>query len=254
MAKHGPEILECAAAHGVDVAFEASVGGGIPVIGAFRLDLLANDLHEVTAIINGTTNYILTKMAREGLDYATALQEAQALGYAEADPRNDVEGIDAAYKLTILATLAFHARPRPTDIYTEGITRLAAADFRYARELGYAIKLLAVGRAGDHGLELRVHPAFIPDEEMLANVDGVFNAVSVEGDSSAGCSFTAGGLGRGQRPVPSSPTSSTLPSGCMRGATALRRASQPLTGCSRRSTRPAVCCPCTRSARAIICA
>jgi homoserine dehydrogenase len=203
MAKHGPEILECAAARGVDVAFEASVGGGIPVIGAFRLDLLANDLQEVTAIINGTTNYILTKMAREGVDYATALGEAQALGYAEADPRNDVEGIDAAYKLTILATLAFHARMRPSDVYVEGITRLAAADFRYARELGYAIKLLAIGRATEHGLELRVHPAFLPAEEMLANVDGVFNAVSVEGDLVGRVLFYGRGAGAG-------PTSSAV--------------------------------------------
>jgi homoserine dehydrogenase len=203
MAKHGPEILECAAARGVDVAFEASVGGGIPVIGAFRLDLLANDLQEVTAIINGTTNYILTKMAREGVDYAVALQEAQSLGYAEADPRNDVEGVDAAYKLTILATLAFHARVRPGDVYAEGITRLAAADFRYARELGYAIKLLAIGRATTEGLELRVHPAFLPAEEMLAKVDGVFNAVSVEGDLVGRVLFYGRGAGAG-------PTSSAV--------------------------------------------
>src|SRR5581483_1067170 len=146
MAKHGPEILERTAARGLDVAFEASVGGGIPIIGPFRLDLLANDIQEVTAIINGTTNFILTRMAREGVGYADALREAQALGYAEPDPRNDVEGIDAAYKLTILATLAFHARVRPPDVYVEGITRLTAADFRYARDLGYAIKLLAIGR------------------------------------------------------------------------------------------------------------
>lgn len=203
MAKHGPEILARAAARGVDVAFEASVGGGIPVIGAFRLDLLANDLTEVTAIINGTTNYILTKMAREGVDYREALQEAQALGYAEPDPRNDVEGIDAAYKLTILATLAFHARVRPDDVYVEGITRLAAADFRYARELGYAIKLLAVGRATSRGIELRVHPTFLPVDEMLAKVDGVFNAVSVEGDLVGRVLFYGRGAGAG-------PTSSAV--------------------------------------------
>ena len=203
MAKHGPEILARAATRGVDVAFEASVGGGIPVIGAFRLDLLANDLQQVTAIINGTTNYILTKMAREGVDYAVALREAQALGYAEADPRNDVEGIDAAYKLTILATLAFHARVRPEDVYVEGITRLAAADFRYAHELGYAIKLLALGRATAGGLELRVHPAFLPADEMLANVDGVYNAVSVEGDLVGRVLFYGRGAGAG-------PTSSAV--------------------------------------------
>jgi homoserine dehydrogenase len=203
MAKHGPEILARAATRGLDVAFEASVGGGIPVIGAFRLDLLANDLQQVTAIINGTTNYILTKMAREGVDYTTALREAQALGYAEADPRNDVEGIDAAYKLTILATLAFHARVRPEDVYVEGITRLAAADFRYAHELGYAIKLLALGRATSSGLELRVHPAFLPADEMLANVDGVYNAVSVEGDLVGRVLFYGRGAGAG-------PTSSAV--------------------------------------------
>ncbi len=203
MAKHGPEILARAEARGVDVAFEASVGGGIPVIGPFRLDLLANDLLEVTAIINGTTNYILTKMAREGVDYAAALREAQALGYAEPDPRNDVEGLDAAYKLTILATLAFHGRVHPDDVYAEGITRLAAADFRYARELGYAIKLLAIGRARPDGLELRVHPAFLPADEMLAKVDGVYNAVSVEGDLVGRILFYGRGAGAG-------PTSSAV--------------------------------------------
>ncbi len=203
MAKFGPEILARADAQGVDVAFEASVGGGIPLIGPFRLDLLANDLQEVTAIINGTTNYILTKMAREGVDYASALQEAQALGYAEPDPRNDVEGLDAAYKLTILATLAFHARVQPSDVYVEGITRLAAADFRYARELGYAIKLLAIGRATPAGLELRVHPAFLPHGDLLANVDGVYNAVSVEGDLVGRILFYGRGAGAG-------PTSSAV--------------------------------------------
>jgi homoserine dehydrogenase len=200
MAKHGPELLAEATRRGVDLAFEASVGGGIPVIGPFRHDLLANDLREVTAIINGTTNYILTRMAREGLGYAEALREAQTLGYAEPDPRNDVEGIDAAYKLTVLATLAFHAPVRPDDVYVEGITRLAAADFRYAQELGYAIKLLAIGRAAPEGLELRVHPTFLPADEMLAKVDGVFNAVRVDGDLVGQVLF----YGRGAGPGPTS--------------------------------------------------
>jgi homoserine dehydrogenase len=203
MAKFGPEILARAAARGLDVAFEASVGGGIPVIGPFRIDLLANDLQEVTAIINGTTNYILTKMAREGVSYAEALGEAQALGYAEPDPRNDVEGVDAAYKLTILATLAFHARVRPGDVYLEGITRLAPADFRYAQELGYAIKLLALARATPRGLELRVHPTFLPANSMLANVDGVYNAVAVDGDLVGRILFYGRGAGAG-------PTSSAV--------------------------------------------
>jgi homoserine dehydrogenase len=158
------------------------VGGGIPVIGPFKLDLIANDIREVRAIINGTTNFILTRMAAEGTDFAAALAEAQRLGYAEPDPRNDVEGMDAAYKLTILGSLAFHIEVRPGDVYYEGITRLQAADFRYSQELGYAIKLLAIGRARDEGVELHVHPTFVPQADMLAKVDGVFNAVEVQGD------------------------------------------------------------------------
>ena len=156
MAKHGPEILIRAADRGVDVAYEASVGGGIPVIGPFKLDLLANDISQVTAIINGTTNYIITRMARDGMEFGAALREAQDQGYAEADPRNDVEGIDAAYKLAILASLAFHARVHPDDVYNEGITKLSPSDFKYAHELGYVIKLLAIGKLTSSGIELRV--------------------------------------------------------------------------------------------------
>jgi homoserine dehydrogenase len=182
MAKHGPEILIRAADRGVDVAYEASVGGGIPVIGPFKLDLLANDISQVTAIINGTTNYIITRMARDGMEFGAALREAQDQGFAEADPRNDVEGIDAAYKLAILASLAFHARVHPDDVYNEGITKLSPSDFKYAHELGYVIKLLAIGKLTGSGIELRVHPALVPSDAMLANVDGVFNAVQVDGD------------------------------------------------------------------------
>jgi homoserine dehydrogenase len=200
LAKHGPEILATAAAQGVDISFEASVGGGIPVIGPFKLDLLANEIHEVRAIINGTTNYILTKMAAEGADFAAVLAEAQELGYAEADPRNDVEGIDAAYKLTILASLAFHAVVRPEDVYHEGITGLTPADFRYARELGYAIKLLAIARNRAGKVELRVHPVLLPEGDMLAKVDGVFNAIQLEGDLVGQALF----YGRGAGPGPTS--------------------------------------------------
>jgi homoserine dehydrogenase len=182
MAKHGPEILALAAENHVDVSFEASVGGGIPVIGPFKLDLIANEISEVRAIINGTTNFILTRMAAEGADFAAALAEAQRLGYAEPDPRNDVEGVDAAYKLAILGSLAFHVEVRPGDVYFEGITRLHPSDFRYSQELGYAIKLLAIGRVRDDGVELRVHPALVPRDDVLASVDGVFNAVEVHGD------------------------------------------------------------------------
>jgi homoserine dehydrogenase len=203
MAKHGPEILAIAAEQGVHISFEASVGGGIPVIGPFKLDLLANEIQEVRAIINGTTNYILTRMAADGADFASALAEAQRLGYAEADPRNDVEGIDAAYKLAILGSLAFHTVTRPSDVYYEGITGLTPADFRYARELGYTIKLLAIARARESSVELRVHPAFLPEHEVLAKVDGVFNAVAVTGDLVGPILFYGMGAGAG-------PTSSAV--------------------------------------------
>ncbi|MDP8924700.1 MAG: homoserine dehydrogenase [Chloroflexota bacterium] len=203
MAKHGAEIVAAAAARGVDVAYEASVGGGIPVIGPFKLDLLANDISRVTAIINGTTNYIITRMSTAGLDFASALGEAQRAGYAEADPRNDVEGIDAAYKLAILATLAFHARVHPDQVYREGITGLEPSDFRYARELGYVIKLLAIGKRGGDELEVRVHPTFVPAGTMLASVDDVFNAVQVEGDLVGRILFYGRGAGAG-------PTSSAV--------------------------------------------
>ncbi len=200
MAKFGPEIIDAASAMGVDVAFEASVGGGIPVVGPFRLDLLANNIQQITAIINGTTNYILSRMAKEGMDFDAALKEAQSLGYAESDPRNDVEGIDAAYKLAILATLGFHARVRPEDIFTEGITKLSARDFRYAHELGYTIKLLAIAREVDGQIEARVHPAFVPLDHTLASVSGVFNAVHIVGDLVGPVMF----YGRGAGPGPTS--------------------------------------------------
>ena len=182
MAKHGHEFLNRARDTGVDIHYEASVGGGIPLIAPFKQDLLANEIMAIHAIINGTTNYILTRMASGGLDFATALKEAQSLGYAEADPTNDVEGIDAAYKLTILATLAFHVLVRPEDVYHEGISRLSSRDFRYARELGYEIKLLAIAKETDGSIEVRVHPVFLPQDLLLAKVDGVYNAVQVEGD------------------------------------------------------------------------
>ena len=182
MAKHGPELLMVAKEKGVDILYEASVGGGIPIIAPFKHDLTANKINAIHAIINGTTNYILTKMAKENLDFAVALEEAKALGYAEADPTNDVEGYDAAYKLSILATLAFGQTVRPSDLYCEGITRLAARDFRYAKELGYAIKLVAIAKEVDGKIEARIHPAFLPEDLLLAKVDGVFNAIHVEGD------------------------------------------------------------------------
>jgi homoserine dehydrogenase len=201
IAKHGMELLELAWRHGVGLQYEASVGGGIPLIAPFKHDLVANKISAIFAIINGTTNYILTMMAREGMDFATALKQAQKLGYAEANPENDIEGIDAHYKLAILASLAFQTRVRPQDIYREGISRLSGRDFRYARELGFAIKLLAIAKQNNDAIEVRVHPVFIPQDSLLAKVDGVFNAVHVEGDLVGKVLFI--GEGAGARPTSS---------------------------------------------------
>jgi homoserine dehydrogenase len=195
MAKHGGDLLRLARAHNVDLLYEASVGGGIPIIAPLKRDLLANDILSVTAIINGTTNYILTSMGKGGGSFAEALAEAQRLGYAEADPTNDVEGIDAAYKLAILASLSFHVDVHPDDVYREGITKLAARDFAYARELGYAIKLLAIARRRNDRIELRVHPSLVPHEQLLASVDGVLNAVEIEGDLMSRVLFQGPGAG-----------------------------------------------------------
>jgi homoserine dehydrogenase len=182
MSKHWAELLTVARDKNVIIRYEASVGGGIPLISPFQEDLIANDISAIYAIVNGTTNYILTKMAKEGLDFSVALKSAQELGYAEANPTNDVEGIDAAYKLAILTTIAFGTEVKPENVYHEGISRLQARDFRYAGELGYAIKLLAIAKRIDNSIEARVHPVFIPEDSLLAKVDGVYNAILVEGD------------------------------------------------------------------------
>jgi homoserine dehydrogenase len=182
IAKHAPALHELARQHGVGLRYEASVGGGIPLITRFQHDLVANRIDGIYAIINGTTNYILTRMAQEGVDFSVALAKAQELGYAETNPVNDVEGIDAAYKLTILSMLAFHTEVTPEDIYREGISRLTSRDFKYAQELGYAIKLLAIGKSHDGLIEVRVHPVFIPEDSLLAKVGGVYNGILVEGD------------------------------------------------------------------------
>jgi homoserine dehydrogenase len=195
MAKHGPEILTLAHEHSVSIRFEAGVGGGIPIIGPLLKDLLANDIYGISAIINGTTNYVLTKMGMEGLEFNDAVRQAQALGYAEADPAADVEGLDAAYKLAILASLAFHTKIHASDVYYEGITKLGPADFKYAAELGYAIKLLAIGRMEGTSIQVRVHPTLVPVEHPLASVCGVFNAVELEGDLVGQVMFSGQGAG-----------------------------------------------------------
>ena len=183
MAKRGAEILDAAAAAGVDGEFEGAGGGTIPLIRALKESLEANRIEEVTGILNGTTNYILTRMTAEGSDYAEVLADAQALGYAEADPTNDVEGIDAKYKIAILSAIAFGHRISYDEIHSEGITKISAADIDYATEMGYAIKLLATARRDTDQLDVRVHPALVPKSHPLAQVNGVFNAVWVVGDA-----------------------------------------------------------------------
>jgi homoserine dehydrogenase len=197
MAKHGPELLALARQNQVNLLFEASVGGGIPIVGTLMGQLLANDIYSIRGIINGTTNYILTRMAYDHTDFTLALKEAQDHGYAEADPTNDVEGFDAVYKLSILASLAFHQQVAPEDVYRQGISRLAAQDFRYAQELGYAIKSLAIATLEDHGIRARVYPALISQDNMLAKVDGVYNAVEVRGSLCGQVLFHGMGAGRG---------------------------------------------------------
>ena len=195
ISKHGAEIFSLARDNNVRVLFEASVGGGIPIISPLMRDLVSNDIRSIKAIINGTTNYILTRMAHEQADYGAVLSEAQKLGYAEADPTNDVEGVDAAYKLSILSTLAFRASIKDTDIYTEGITNLTDKDFQYAKELGYSIKLLAIATQIDSAVLGRVHPALIPQDQMLAKVDDVLNAVEIETDLTEKVLFHGPGAG-----------------------------------------------------------
>jgi len=195
VAKHAAELLSLARDNGVELRCEASVGGGIPLISPFQHDLVANEIKGIYAIINGTTNYILTRMDKDGLDFASALGQAQNLGYAEADPTNDIEGVDAVYKLAILTSLAFKCQVRPEDIYREGISRLSARDFRYAREFGFAIKLLAIAKQSDGSVEVRVHPVFLPQDSFLAKVDGVYNAVLAEGDLVGKVIFLGEGAG-----------------------------------------------------------
>ena len=201
MAKSGQELLTLARENGANLLFEASVGGGIPILGCLMNELAANDIRSIRSIINGTTNYILTRMANEGASFQQALGEAQERGYAEADPINDIEGIDAAYKLTILASLAYRRWFQPEDVYREGISKLEPQDFRYAQELGYVIKSLAIASLEDGAVQLRVHPALVPAEHMLAKVDGVYNAVEIEGSLCGRVLFH--GMGAGREPTTS---------------------------------------------------
>ena len=183
LALHGTEIFAAARAKGVVVAFEAAVAGGIPIIKALREGLTANRIEWIAGIINGTTNFILSEMRSKGLDFGVVLKEAQRLGYAEADPTFDIEGIDAAHKLTLMSAIAFGIPVQFDHAHVEGITKLQAADIKYAEQLGYRIKLLGLTRRREQGIELRVHPTLVPINRLIANVEGAMNAVMVQGDA-----------------------------------------------------------------------
>jgi len=195
IATHGNEIFAAAKANNVIVAFEAAVAGGIPIIKALREGLGANRIEWVAGIINGTTNFILTEMREKGLNFSDVLGEAQRLGYAEADPTFDVEGIDAAHKLTIMSAIAFGMPMKFEQAYTEGITKLQQVDIKYAEELGYRVKLLGITKRTDKGVELRVHPTLIPEKRLVANVNGAMNAVVVKGDAVGPTLYYGAGAG-----------------------------------------------------------
>jgi homoserine dehydrogenase len=201
IAEFGNEIFALAEQHGVEVRYEAAIAGGIPIVKALREGLAANRIEWLAGIINGTGNYILTEMRDRGREFADVLAEAQALGYAEADPAFDVEGTDAAHKLAILASLAFGIPVQFDAVYTEGITKLTTQDVGYALELGYIIKHLGIAKQTDEGVELRVHPTLIPDDLLLADVDGVKNAILVEGSAVGSTLYY--GAGAGARPTAS---------------------------------------------------
>jgi homoserine dehydrogenase len=201
LAKHGNEIFAAAQKKGVMVAFEAAVAGGIPIIKALREGLSANRIEWIAGIINGTSNFILSEMRDKGLAFATVLKEAQKKGYAEADPTFDIEGVDAAHKLTILSALAFGIPMQLAKAYTEGISKLTREDIEYAEELGYRIKLLGITRRAKKGIELRVHPTLVPERRLIANVEGVMNAILVKGDAVGPTLYY--GAGAGSQPTAS---------------------------------------------------
>lgn len=201
IAVHGRELLEAAEANQVDFMFEASCAGGIPIIRPLKHCLLGNEVTEIMGIVNGTTNYILTKMTEEGMDFKEALAKATELGYAEADPTADVEGLDAGRKMAIMGSIGFHSRITFADVYTEGITKITSADMAYAKDMGCVIKLLGIARNTDTGIEVRVHPTLLKKEHPLASVGDVFNAVFVHGDAVDDTMFY--GRGAGELPTAS---------------------------------------------------
>ena len=225
IAAHGKELFQAAGENGCDVFFEASVAGGIPIIRPLKECLAANRIRQVIGIINGTTNYMLTRMSKEGLAFSEALAQAQALGYAEADPTADVGGHDAARKLAILASIAFNTRVPLEHVYLEGITHITTEDIKYASELNYVVKLLGIAKESDDGIEVRVHPALLPKDHPLAPVDDVYNAIYVSGDAVGDVMF----FGRGAGELP---TASAVVADVMSAARYKLRDVPGLTGCT----------------------
>ncbi len=221
LAVHGTEIFAAAHKHGVMVAFEAAVAGGIPIIKALREGLTANRIEWIAGIINGTTNFILSEMRDKGLDFDVVLKEAQRLGYAEADPTFDIEGVDAAHKATLMSAIAFGIPVQFDKAYVEGITKLGAQDIRYAEQLGYRIKLLGITKKTAKGIELRVHPSLVPAKRLIANVEGAMNAVMVQGDAVGTTLYY--GKGAGSEPTASAVIADLVDIARLHGADAAQR-------------------------------
>jgi homoserine dehydrogenase len=221
LAVHGTEIFQAAQARGVMVMFEAAVAGGIPIIKALREGLTANRIQWIAGIINGTTNFILSEMRSKGLDFDVVLKEAQRLGYAEADPTFDIEGVDAAHKATIMAAIGFGIPVQFDKAHVEGITKLTATDIKYAEQLGYRIKLLGISKRRDNGIELRVHPTLVPNKRLIANVEGAMNAVMVQGDAVGTTLYY--GKGAGSEPTASAVIADLVDITRMATATAAQR-------------------------------
>lgn len=225
MATYGKEIMEAAARAGKEVAFEASVGGGIPIVGPLKHSLIANEITSVMGIVNGTTNYMLTRMVEDGLGYDEALAEAQERGFAEADPTADVDGFDAAAKIAILASIAFNSRVTIEDVHAEGIRNITPVDLDAARDMGYCVKLLAIAHRTAEGVDVRVHPTMLPLSHQLATVNGVFNAIYVRGDAVGEAMFFGEGAGAG-------PAASAVMGDVLEVARRMTLGVDPLVGCT----------------------
>ena len=225
MASCGEEVMSLAEEKGVEIAFEASVGGAIPIIVPLKHSLIANRIDSIMGIVNGTTNYMLTRMDEDGMSYEDALKEAQERGFAEADPTADVDGLDAAAKIAILASIAFNSRVTMNQVFTEGIRRISPVDLAMAHEMGYAVKLLAHAYRSDEGIDVRVHPTMIPESHQLATVNGVFNAIYTVGDAAGENMFFGEGAGAG-------PAASAVMGDVLEVARHLQMGIKPMVGCT----------------------